>query len=483
MCRRPRWLAPSIAPLVLTACQGTVIVVDSKVETGCPEEQRIGDGCAGLLPEHSCRTDGWTEGVSCSRIEPVDSDAALAAALARAEPGDCIDLLAGRYQAVTIPAGVGLLGRGYDCVELAGVTLTADGGATLRGATIEPGGIVVDGAGEGRLHSVRIRNSAADGIEVRSAASVAIGQSEIASSARYGLSMFTSGQLQLRGTLVQGNAGPGLWLQCSSEHTAACDCATALAADLEHVRIRDNKLIGLSVVGAQLDLRHLEVSGNTVDDHFQPGAGLSASECSHLSGTGLRVTDNTNFGVLMEDSSAELGAARPDEGIEIARNLRGLVARSFGTPSDLQVRLQHGVFAGNTGAGLVFQGASGSFECQDCTIRDTELVALPVVVDGVSAGAQEVGDGLQWCDRASVRLDGLVVDHSARASVLIDGPVGPDSRLSQVTLSGGDELIGIVQQNLPAGAPQPEMGPDTPPLTISGGLMWPSLCERPSPPP
>ena len=68
-----------------------------------------------------------------------------------------------------------------------------------------------------------------------------------------------------------------------------------------------------------------------------------------------------------------------------------------------------------------------------------------------------------------MRIDGLTVSGSARASVLINGPVAPDSTIARVTLEGADATFGILQQNLPADGMQPQVGPSAPAITTAPG--------------
>ena len=48
------------------------------------------------------------------------------------------------------------------------------------------------------------------------------------------------------------------------------------------------------------------------------------------------------------------------------------------------------------------------------------------------------------------KIDGLALHRNSLASLLVDGEVGEGSIVRGVTLSEGDEKLGIIQQNLPA---------------------------------
>jgi hypothetical protein len=56
--------------------------------------------------------------------------------------------------------------------------------------------------------------------------------------------------------------------------------------------------------------------------------------------------------------------------------------------------------------------------------------------------------------------------------MLIDGDVGRDSRLGAITLEGGDEEAGIVQQRLAAGGVSPLRSTDVPRITTSPDALF-----------
>jgi hypothetical protein len=93
-----------------------------------------------------------------------------------------------------------------------------------------------------------------------------------------------------------------------------------------------------------------------------------------------------------------------------------------------------------------------------------------------------VGDGLNWFDASSVVLDGITLSGSARQSVLIDGDVGQGSSITNVTLEGGDELLGILQQNYTQGGVQPVVGSGAPPVSTAAAEVYP-IAEKMGLPP
>jgi hypothetical protein len=194
----------------------------------------------------------------------------------------------------------------------------------------------------------------------------------------------------------------------------------------------------------------------------------------------LWIYENSGYGALIDGSSARLGAetAEPTilvdgRAVIIDRNLLGLWAQHVDGATGQQLRLERAWVRGNAGVGVALAGWSEAVTIEETTIHGTELVALPVLIDGVPAGAIEVGDGLLWGEQSQAMVDGLAVGASARQGVLIDGPVGVGSSLANVTLTDGDADNGIIQQSLPPGGTTPTLGAGVPPLTTSAEELLP----------
>jgi hypothetical protein len=109
----------------------------------------------------------------------------------------------------------------------------------------------------------------------------------------------------------------------------------------------------------------------------------------------------------------------------------------------------------NQGVGIGVAAESQGVTIEQSNIENTAGIALPVLVQGVSAGAAVVGDGLNWQGLSHVSLNGVSISASQRASILIDGPVAINSSITNVVLSGGDENKGIEQQSIMSGDVQP----------------------------
>ncbi len=414
--------------------------------TACAEGNTIGDACAGV-PTH---TTGDTS--SCAAVHTVATAGELDAALSGTQAGDCVILEAGRYAAVTLPGGVSLHGRGADLVTVDGITVSA-GTSSIADLTVAVAGVVVKDGAEAKLSGTRVENSGDDGLLVEPGASASVKSSEIIGAARYGVSAFDSESVSIAQTVIEGSSGPGLWLQCSG----GCACSDTVNGSIENTIVRNNRIVGISVVGAQLELDNVVVADTSVGTRFDAGGGISASGCSDVNATRLTVTGNADFGVLVDDSSLALEEATIDD------NLRGLWVQAVGVSRSTDaVRVLDAVISGNEGVGFGVDKASSNVSLERCQITDTQLVALPVLVDGVSANVMDVGDGIAWLGTSEVRLVDVRLDNNARVGVLIDGPVASGSRIEDLTLGPMSGTLDLLQQNLPIDGLKPETSGTTP---------------------
>jgi hypothetical protein len=106
-------------------------------------------------------------------------------------------------------------------------------------------------------------------------------------------------------------------------------------------------------------------------------------------------------------------------------------------------------------------------------------VALPVDL----GGQQDVGDGLVWNADAEVQLSSVTFSGSGRNAILIDGSVDPDSSLADITLTDGDDALGIVQQQFTVGDNAPTMGANVPPLQQDVSQLFAIPLEPATPTP
>lgn len=438
----------------------------------CPPENLIGDLCAGVPAGDICGADTCTEGVTCAAVVNAASDAALASAADSAAAGACIALAPGHYSAVTLPGGVSLLGRSAASVSIDGVTLGAGDGAVLRGLRVGTDGVRVQGAGAVRIESVRItgeRGVEVDGLALDAGSAVMVSSSEIAASGRAGI-FATDAAVTLDRSVIHGAQLGGIRFQ-GSGCEADCNCASRPALIVTNSVIRDNHVIGIAVNGATLSLEGSDVTGSKPGDAQmtgQYGAGVSAAACSNIVGAkDVRVRGNTDWGLLVDDSTGTLGSDAAGEGIEISENLRGLWIQNVNKQGNCPdgatgcVSLHGATLDGNRGVGIGVSGAARGIILCRSAISSTSSFTMPVF-DGMSVGQDAVGDGVDWLGGSVVTIEELSLSGNARQSLLIDGPAEGD--IGSVSLSGGDEGKPPVQQSFTAGDAQP-IGIGTPVAT------------------
>jgi hypothetical protein len=429
--------------------------------------------CIGAPLAALCADDPCVGGLDCASIASASSSAELTGALASATSGECVAVSPGQYTGISVPAGVSLIGRGADLVAIDGVTLRA--GATLRGVRVGPSGITIEGSGV-HLDSVRIESSSTDGLSLVEGASVNVTRSEILRSGRYGVRAFNAESVVLEQSLVLGSKGPGVWVECS----AGCDCPAPPGLTLRDVMLRDNLVVALSLVGTRAALERVEIRENPVGTNLEPAGGIAASQCSSLTAMQLRVLDNAAYGVLIDDSNAVLGDAS-GRGPVVSGNRIGIWCQNIGRTAQATVTIEGASLLRNEGVGIGVDRQS-SVQIRASEIFETRALVLPVLIQG-SPNAKEVGDGISWLGGSSLVVSGVTLGGNARMSMLINGEVGEGSQISALSLIDGDDQLGVLQQNLPAGGTQPALGPGAPGIATQVGEAYPipnSLAVPPS---
>src|SRR6185503_3740922 len=238
--------------------------------------------------------------VTCADVIEVRNDTELAAATASAGAGACIALHPGDYGDAVLPGGVSLLGRGHGYVTLHKVTVATGTGSVIRGVRVEGGGVTLQpSATETRVESVRITASAADGLAAATGSSVRIARTEVTGSARYGVRGDDGADVAMERTVVTGSRGPGVWAECA----AGCACPAPVSLEMTDTIVRDSKIVGVSLIGAFANFNGVVIADNSVGDNFQSSGGVAASQCSDLTATGVRVTDNSGFCMLFDDAT------------------------------------------------------------------------------------------------------------------------------------------------------------------------------------
>lgn len=420
----------------------------------CAADRQMGEACLGVPAGPLCESDPCTVG-SCNQTLLVANDAEMSQAIASTGQGDCIALAPGSYTGFTLPLGVSVFGRGAADVVVGGDVVTGGSGARVRGLTVRGGAIRIT-SGDGHVDAVRVEASPEDGVVVGANAKGTVERSDVQGAGRYATYALDALAVDMRATLLTGSKGPGLWVQCPG---GPCTCSRPVEAVLEHVRIDGAALVGASFVGATVSMSHVAVVNTAVGPNFQAGGGMSISGCSTATMLETTIQDNADFGLLVDSSILDA------DGVTVTRNMRGLWLQNIGTVLAGGASLANSVVAENRGVGFGVGAGSLDVLAQNMTVLDTNAIALPVLVNGVSAGQEQVGDGITWLSQAQITLDTVTVSGSERASVLIDREVGAGSTIAGLVQSGGDESLGVVLQSYAGGA-QPVTSGGTPALDV-----------------
>lgn len=456
---RHSWTVWALVVVGAAGCGGE----DETAAGPCPFQ--VAGECVGVPDQPVCDADYCTGGADCAQVVQVASQPELSAAAAGAAAGTCIALAPGRYDAVDLPGGVSLLGKGAGVVTLSSVSLGQGSGALLRGVHVEGGGVHLTGVQAGRIESVRVSASAQSGIDLADGSSVVMVTSEVLTSADYGIRGLGATGLTVERSVLADGEGPGLWVQCAE----GCACATRPTVSLDRVLVARNAHVGVSLAGVQATLTQVDVLDTGQRGLTAGGGGLSVSACSELVVSDLRVEDAASFGVLVDGSSADFGTPGGEQGIIIVNTRVGMWLSNIATGADPAQTVEvHGAeLAGNAGVGLGIDGGAQGIIIVNTRVADTWQTTLPVA----EGGSSNVGDGLVWTGRAQVQIQGLTLSGNERLSMLIDGEVGAGSSLSEVTQIGGDEAKGIVHQQLPQGGTAPTVDDTVPTIASDVGRL------------
>jgi hypothetical protein len=223
---------------------------------------------------------------------------------------------------------------------------------------------------------------------------------------------------------------------------------------MSSVVLTNNRVVGLSLIGVKAELDAVDITANAVAEDFTASGGVSASQCSALSATRVRVLDNSAFGMLIDGSSATLGTDDPASGVEVSRNTLGVWIQHLPVSTAQPVVIRNAKVVDNAGVGIGLLGdgvltGQASVGIHSSDVGGTASKVLPSLQDGVPKSRQ-VGHGVAWVSGARAQIDGLKLHGNTVASLLVDGEVGEGSVVRGVALSEGDEKLGIIHQNLPA---------------------------------
>jgi hypothetical protein len=411
MSSKKKHLLPLMGLALLAACSSKKEDAPTAV-AACDDRAKIEGVCPGVAaaPEVS-----GTDGVACSSQIAVANDGELASKAAAATAGSCLVLAPGTYGAVTLPAGVSLLGKGASGTTLAGVTLTGGAPATIRGLAVGAAGIVATGKGELTIDRVLVSHAAG-----------------------YGISVIDTNLTLLASTIeYSGKFG----VAASSACAMACTERPKLA--IKSVFVREAHGVGIWAHGADVTLSGVQID-TTRAQGFLYGRGLEVAAepdlgqtCS-VSASSFAILHGDEVGVFVDGCTANLSQFLSSQ------NIRGVQLQNI---PDGGAKLQDFTMEANKALGLGIAKSKGII-VQGGRIASTVALRVPVDVGGV----QEVGDGLNWLE-SDVNVGATVsIEGSARQGVIIDST---STGKFEGTLGGGDELKGIiVQGGLTAGSVQ-----------------------------
>jgi len=410
--------------------------------TTCTAGNEVGDQCAGVPSGKLCEGQSCAPS-SCNAVTTVTNDGELQSAIDSASDGDCIVLSPGNYAQLDLATkSLGVYAEGPDNTSVGTVSA---GGSSVDVRGVEAESVTVAG-GELRLSAVRVTGSPEDGVAVAVGASVTIEQSEIRQAGRYGVSAFDAGSVDIASTIIAEPQGPGVWIQCGMD---PCTCATDLQASIVDTVIANAKIVGLSIVDSSVTIDNVEVRDTTVGGNFEAGGGVSIAHCADVMAKDLRVLDSADFGILVHDSTLDMTGGQVDN------NLRGIWMQQIGSSESSYASVTSVTLDGNLGVGVGIDGGALDVSVDSVTVTNTINISLPVLVNGVSAASEQVGDGVSWLGASAVTLSSVTVENSARTGLLIDGEVGAGSLIENLTLNETGDKGNIIQQNFVDGGTEP----------------------------
>lgn len=375
--------------------------------TACDARAKVDGACPGVTSEAIT-----TDGIACTTTITV-ATSADESKIAGAAAGSCIALAAGTFGSINLPAGVSLIGKGSASTTVAGVRVTPGTAATIRGVTVNGGGVSVSGKGALTLDAVRVTNTAAfPGISAADT-NLTVTRSTIESGSTLGLASFCK-----------------------------IDCTTTRPTlTLRRVLVRGNKSVGIWAHGVDAVLDGVQVS-ETQPEKFFFGRGLEVADGS-VKATHLASLDNRDVGIYIDRATAELSS------FTVSNNFRGVQLQAIPAGG---AKLSDFVIENNDALGLGITKGSLGIIVQGGLIANTRPMKVPVDVGGI----QEVGDGINWLGGSEVTvLSTVKIQSSARRAVIIESTA---KGTFEGSLSGGDETRGIIVQ----GGLEPSM-----PVTLS----------------
>lgn len=414
----------TLLPLILVATFSAGCAEEDK-DTGptCDDRVKTAGACPGVTSAPIT-----TDGIACTQAIAMANASDLEANLAKATAGACVLLAEGSYGAVSLPAGVSLVGKGAGKTSVEGiVTKGVAAGATIRGLSVGTGGIAVSERGTLTIEQVKISGATSFGVHA------------------------VQTSVTVRDSSIFNGATTGVVASCRG-----ADCATSRPKlTLVRTWAYGNKRVGVLANGFDVVLDTVEVS-HTKPSSFLYGRGLEVSGGGGLVAHKLVANDNEDVGVFVEAGAVDI------VGLTVARNVRGIQLQAIPAAGG---KLQDFAILDNKALGLGIDKGSKGLIVQGGRVASTSAMTVPVDVGGM----QQVGDGINWLDGSEVTVAATVrVEGSARRPVIIEANA---KGKFEGTLAGGDDALGlIVQGGLVAAMPET--------LTVAAGVKTDVLTRE-----
>lgn len=436
-----RYLLASLLLVPLACSSG-----DDPIEQGsgaCPEADLVGGVCTGVPRDVSLDASG----VTCGTTHDVAGPGALDAAVNAAVSGDCIVLSPASYGSITLPDGVSLFSSHPDETTIAGLYAGGDAtsSVTIRGLQVTGGGVVLRG-GEVTIDAVRILDAPGIAIDIESGRAT-ITRSEVYRAAGLGIDAAGAVGLTIEGSKIGENQTGGIWVAGAD---TCNDEAARVDLDISDSLLDGNLYVAAALFGAVGRIDNVRIQNGT-PAAFIGGGGLSVAACSAITAGRLAVIDNDDWGVLIDDSDFSL------DGGTIDRNVRGIWVQNTVSTGVERVSILNTKLTANLAVGFgITEGSTGVY-AENLTIADTAALSIPVEVDGVSASAEEVGEGITWAGFSQARLTDVTISNSAVKPMTITEEVGTGSIITRMSVDGGMEsTLSILHQKLPVGGVTPD---------------------------
>jgi hypothetical protein len=256
---------------------------------------------------------------------------------------------------------------------------------------------------------------------------------------------------------VVDSLGPGLWVQCAAQPLEPCPAPVAV--DIARSVFFRNRLVGVTLQGASATIESVRIRDTTLGTNFTDGGGLAVVDAD-VHARDFEVSDSADFGILVHHGMLSLEPTVSQN--IVAGNLRGLWAQNGSV-----IDIADTAITNNAGIGVGIIGSACTM--RDTTIGQTQVASLPVLVNGVSASAANVGVGFCGFDQPHVDVERLALADNELVAMLLHGPVQPGSRVVDVHFEGQDVATGLVIAGVSEGDTLPEID-NVNPVTVTDAI-------------